>query len=583
MYVLNKRQRIQCGILLFLLFITASLETLGVSIIIPFIMALLSPEQLMSNSYIRMLMDWFSVASYSGILFLTAFLIIAVYILKNGIIIMSNYYQAKLGKDIEMDLSTLMLASYLRRPYTFYLNTNSSEMMRGAYDDMIGISTIIDSFSSFIAESLTCMLIGAMLIYISPFMALGLLLLAVLTGLTVVMSFKKRTTACRGRMREVSAKRLKYIQQPLTGFKEISVLKKEQHFIDQYEETARICSKCTTEYLTINKTPGRIIETVFIAGLLLLVCVSVRSGGNTASYVTQLGTLAFASVRILPSISSIMTYINQLIFNRLALENVYENIKEAREYTDQAESVERSVRINESKGDSPLFGSGGSGELKVEDISWRYDEAKANVLEHLSITIQKGEAVAFIGESGAGKTTLADIILGLLPPQSGSVTYNGINIFSVPGQWAKMVGYVPQEVFLMDDTIRNNVALGIPEGEISDEKVWNALEQAQLSEFVMGMEHNLDTIVGERGIRFSGGQRQRIAIARALYYDPQILVLDEATSALDNDTEAAVMEAIDSLLGKKTLIIVAHRLSTIQNCDKVYEIRNGKAELKVKG
>lgn len=582
MFILNKKQQKQCILLFFLLLITATLETLGVSVVIPFILALLSPEELMSNQYIQMLMRWFTLESYIEMLFLTAFLIIFVYILKNAIIILANYYQLTFRNNIEKDLSILMLNSYINRPYTFFLKTNSGKMMRGINNDMVNVATVVDSFSGLIAEILTCILIGIMLIYINPFMAIGLVLLAGITGLIIILSFKKKTAECGKITREAFAKRYQFIQQPLNGFKEISVIKKQAFFVDKFKSAADNACHYNTIYLFISKMPGRIIETVFIGGLLILACLNIRQEGDNVKYVAQLGAMGIAAVRILPSISSITAYINGLVFSRLALESAHDNIKEARSYI--IENKTGSMNENkEAEKDKPVFDSDGEKEeLLIEDISWQYDGGKGNVLEHLSLTIKKGEAIAFVGESGAGKTTLADVILGLLHPQEGTVSYCGTDIFSVPYEWAKVVGYVPQEIFLTDDTIRNNVALGIPEDMVDDNKVWKALEQAQLKLFVEELDNKLDTIVGERGIKFSGGQRQRIAIARALYYNPQILVLDEATSALDNETEADVMKAIEELLGKKTLIIIAHRLSTIEHCDKVYEIKEGKAVMQTK-
>jgi ABC-type bacteriocin/lantibiotic exporter with double-glycine peptidase domain len=252
---------------------------------------------------------------------------------------------------------------------------------------------------------------------------------------------------------------------------------------------------------------------------------------------------------------------------RPSLEAAYDNLLEADRYQKEIAELENKDVIKLT------FDS----EIKVNSISWRYQDNLPLVLENLDLDIKKGESVALIGESGAGKSTLADILLGLLKPEKGTVTVDGTDIYTIQSSWSRMIGYVPQIVFLIDDTIRKNIAFGIPDDEIDDNKVWQAIEQAQLTATVNSMEKGLDSIVGERGIKLSGGQRQRIAIARALYHNPEIIILDEATSALDNETESAVMEAIDALHGKKTLIIIAHRLSTIQNCDKIYEIKDGKA------
>ena len=293
--------------------------------------------------------------------------------------------------------------------------------------------------------------------------------------------------------------------------------------------------------------------------------------GNNLEFVTALGAIGIAAVRILPSVSTLTNGMNGLVYMRPSLEAAYDNLMEADRYQHTVESVEIDSPDKMEFCDS----------IQVDHISWRYQKDLPLVLKELDLEICKGESVALIGESGAGKSTLADILLGLLKPESGRVLVDGTDISSIQSSWSRMIGYVPQMVFLIDDTIRQNIAFGISEEEIDDEKVWNALEEAQMRSVVESMG-GLDVIVGERGIKLSGGQRQRIAIARALYHDPDILILDEATSALDTDTESAVMEAIDALQGRKTLIIIAHRLSTIQNCDKVYEIRDRKAFQKLK-
>ena len=280
-----------------------------------------------------------------------------------------------------------------------------------------------------------------------------------------------------------------------------------------------------------------------------------------------------AAFRILPSVGKITNNYNVIVYYQAMMNDVYKNIHEVNEHTKETKEKAELTISGESKTE------GFNEKITLENVSWKYPNAEYNVIENLSMSIRKGSAIGLIGASGAGKTTLADMILGLLPAQSGAIRMDGTDIKEIPMLWSKTIGYVPQTVYLTDDTIRNNVAFGIREDLIDDEAIWKALEQAQLKEFVKSLPKKLDTIVGERGIKFSGGQRQRVAIARALYYDPAILVLDEATSALDNETESAVMDAIESLQGHKTLIIVAHRLTTIQSCDEVYEIANGKAIL----
>jgi ABC-type bacteriocin/lantibiotic exporter with double-glycine peptidase domain len=381
------------------------------------------------------------------------------------------------------------------------------------------------------------------------------------------MCFKGLNGKCGATAREAFAEKFKCLNQTIGGIKEISVAQRKPYFLEQFSNAAKKASDCNTTYLCISKAPSRIIETVFICGLIIVVVISYNFADDSIDFITSLGAIAVAAIRILPSVSTLTHDINSLVYMRPSLESAYKNISEADRYQKEIASVENN---NIEKVE---FNSG----IKVNNLSWRYQKDLPLVLEDLNLEIKKGESVALIGESGAGKSTLADILLGLLKPEKGNVTVDGTDIYTIQSSWSKMIGYVPQMVFLIDDTIRKNIAFGIPDDEIDDNKVWHAIEQAQLTTMVNSMEEGLDSIVGERGIKLSGGQRQRIAIARALYHNPDIIILDEATSALDNETESAVMEAIDALQGKKTLIIIAHRLSTIKNCDKVYEIKAKKA------
>lgn len=574
--ILDTRQKKQGVILFFLLICVSFLEMLGISVVIPFVIAMLEPDKIMGNRYVVGIINILHLDAQQELLYLIAGLIILVYILKNGMILAVNYYQTNYRNTLEKNLSVQMLSSYMKRPYVFFLDVNSAEIMRGITGDIAGIAAVLDSFSGFLAEALTCLFIGSFIVWLNPFIAFYLLLIAGCTALLLVLVFKKKIGECGVSTRDAFAERYQHAYQAVNGIKEITVMQRRDAFVRRYEQASEKARKYNNIYLFITKMPNRLVETVFLGSLIILVCISLGNAQSQTNYVSVLGALAVAAVRILPSISNIAGYINGLVYNRPALEAAYINIMEARKF-DKINSKQGQKVIENNVEKEPLSFHNS---VFVNHIFWRYKEDLPYVLQDLSLEIKKGEAVAFIGESGAGKTTLADIVLGLLKPQKGQVTVDGKDVFEMLPQWAGIVGYVPQSVFLIDDTIRNNVAFGIPEAEQDEEQIWHVLEEAQLRHVVEKSAKGLDTVVGERGIKFSGGQRQRIAIARALYYNPEILVLDEATSALDTETESAVMESIDALHGKKTLIIVAHRLSTIRKCDKIYEIADGKIGLR---
>ncbi|MCM1182295.1 MAG: ABC transporter ATP-binding protein/permease [Roseburia sp.] len=565
--ILNGKQKRDGMILFFLLMVVSLLEMLGVGVIVPFIITMLEPDKIMSNQYIAPIVDWFEITDYKHFMYVISGGIIVIYALKNAFILYVNYFQSRYRNRLEKDLNVKMLSSYMKRPYTFFLRVNSAEIIRGVSSDITNVASVVDGYSGILAEGLTCLVIGIFLICMSPFMALSLLAIAGITALVIIMGFKGITGRCGVQTREAFAEKFKHMNQAVNGIKEIAVAQRKQYFVQQFAASAQKAADSNTKYLWISKAPSRLIETVFIGSLLIVVTISYGAAGNNLEFVTALGAIGIAAVRILPSVSNLTNAMNGLVYMRPSLEAAYDNLMEADRYQQTVERMETEAPEK----------TGFNSKIRVSRIAWRYQENLPLVLEELDLEICKGEAVALIGESGAGKSTLADILLGLLKPESGSVTVDGTDIFSIQSCWSRMIGYVPQMVFLIDDTVRRNIAFGIPEQEIEDEKVWHALEQAQMKTVVEGMDGGLDAIVGERGIKLSGGQRQRIAIARALYHDPDILILDEATSALDSDTESAVMEAIDALQGRKTLIIIAHRLSTIQNCDRVYEIRDKKA------
>ncbi len=571
--ILNRRQKIAAISVAVLAMISALLETLGVSVVLPFILAMLQPEQLMENRYVAMILQIFGISDIMQMLILIGGGIILVYFLKNTFVLFFNYIQLRFRNGLERDLSVLMLKSYLYKPYSFFLDVNSAEIMRGITGDISGVATVVDGYCHLLNEGLTCILIGTFLIMINPLMAVSLLMLAGMTALLIVAGLRKKIAECGVESRNAFAQRYQHAYQAVNGIKEINVMKRQNNFLEYFSDASDMACRNNTKYLWISMLPSRITEVIFISGLILLVLINYRTSDNMTLLIAQFGSLAVASIRILPALSNIAGAMTSLVYNRPALENAYENIVEGKLYLQEYEKV---PAVSDTGKDKL------SNRIVVDHVTWKYGERLPDILKELDLEIHPGESIGLIGESGAGKTTLADVLLGLFKPQSGQITADGRDIFAPATCWHRMVGYVPQNVFLIDDTVRNNILFGIEDQEVDERRVWRAVEQAQMKEFVTNLPQGLDTVLGERGIKISGGQRQRIAIARALYYNPDILVLDEATSALDNETENAVIESINALQGEKTLIIVAHRLSTIASCDKIYEIKDGKAILRDK-
>lgn len=578
-YIMNRKQQKQCIGAFIAMMVAAIFETLGVSVIIPFIISMTQPNTLMQNKYVMKITELLGITTVTGLMALMAIGVIIIYTAKNAIILLSNYIQIRFRNNLEKDLSVLMLDSYMKRPYTYFLKVNSGDILRGVNSDISGVAQIVDGFFSFFSELFTFVLICVFLIYLNPVIAIGLIIAMSLCAILIIFGFKGRINKLGKKAREVFARRFAYANQAVGGIKEITVMQRRECFTKQYAEASEVAARCNTSYQFTSRVPGKIIEIVFIASIVLMCTIGLKGDLNIVDIIPQLSAIAVACVRILPSVSTMTASINTLVYYRMTLDSACDNVKKAESYEKWLQSYreEKEKDIDGYEGKTEFLNK-----ISIEHIKWKYENTETYVLNDLSLKIKKGEAIGLIGESGAGKSTLADVILGLLKPQEGTVTVDEFDVFAMPKQWSKMIGYVPQMVFLADDTIRNNIAFGLPEKQIDEEQIWKALEQAQLKAFVEKLPLGLDTMVGERGIKFSGGQRQRVAIARALYYNPEILVLDEATSALDTDTETAVMEAIDALQGHKTLIIVAHRLTTIRNCDKVYEIRNGKACLRMK-
>ncbi len=570
-YILTTSQKRWGVVVLILTLIGAAFETLGVSIILPLVQVMIEPQQLRRNALTAPVIDLLGLDSNTSLIWAIGIAVIAVYLIKNAFLLFLSYVRIKYSCKIQRELSVEMLESYIKHGYVFFLNIGTGELMRGITSGITNTYTALHQIFKLIAEALTVMCICIFIMSTDIVMALCVVGLALLCLLIVVFGCQKWVKRCGELYYKYSAIVNRVLLQTFQGIKEILVMHRQRYFVDSYRENYIRQQKGTIGQTVASESPAYIIEAVCVSGLIIAVCMKAIAADDAAVLVPQLASFAVAAFRILPSLGRISLNFNQFMFCIPGINDTYNNMKEVRE--GQALPNECGIEISSE----PQICNGFQNSLSIENIVWRYPNTDTNVLENILLEIKKGESVAFVGKSGAGKTTLADIVLGLLIPQKGSVRIDGIDIANIPEERSRIIGFVPQSVNLLDDTVRRNVAFGIRDNEIDDERVWRALEQAQLRDVIENSAHGLDTQIGERGIRFSGGQRQRFAIARALYAEPDILILDEATSALDTETETAVMESINALQGHKTLIIIAHRLTTIRNCDKIYEIDCGRA------
>lgn len=566
-YILDSRQRrTSVGVFVVIVFGTL-LEMLGVSAILPFVQALTDTQTLMEMSYIQFLMNLFGISTSQSLILMVGIAIILIYILKNIFLSFSYYVQVRFRTSMRMQMKHQMMKAYMKRPYTFFVKTNSGDILRGVSSDIAGTQVFVENLFKFFSEILVVLLISIYIFHEDPVITLGVVVIAILVFVITVFGLKRKTSHL-GKMDLAANGDINRISLEMTrGIKDILIKKKQNFYLDIYDKSIDKYRKTQSAYQFISSLPDRLIEAACICGIIAIVLIRILMGIDNLTFVPKLAVFAVAAFRMLPSMTRIIGSANSMIYHRPCVESVYENIKSAREYIAQ-------LSTQKENGEEELV-NGLQQKITVNHISWRYDGTEKDVLRGLNMVIYKGESIGIIGESGTGKSTLADILLGLYRPQEGTVEIDGKNIYEISNAWSRIVGYVPQNVFLRDNTVRENIAFG--EKEIDDTKVWKALQSASLSDFVKGLPQGLDTVVGENGIKFSGGQKQRLAIARALYFDPDVLILDEATSALDTETEAAVMEAIEALKGTITMIIIAHRLTTIRKCDRIYEIKDKRA------
>ncbi|WP_249869452.1 ABC transporter ATP-binding protein [Oceanobacillus saliphilus] len=566
--LLDKKEKKKLLILFFMMIIAAIFETIGIGLIAPFVGIVTNPEIIQDQAILAYVYELFGFqSSNSFIIFLVA-LLLSVFVFKNLYLLLFNYLQVRVTTNQQVNLSRDLFQEYLTKPYTFHLQRNTADLLRNVNNEVPRVfQGIVISGFQLLTEILVIICISILLFFTAP---IAMITASILLGGSVFLFFKlqrNKIDQLGVEQQKVSGAMIKWVNQGLGASKEVKVSGKEAYFIKSYKEQSQINRNNIRYMKMLEVIPRYFIETLIIAVVLFVMLIIILQGTNTAQLISMMALFAMAAIRLMPSINRVVALITTIRYSLPALNVVYEDL-----FMNKEENLSLSENVVEVNNGEKTFKSS----IRVNDVSFQYPNQKECAVQNISLNIPIGQSVAFIGESGAGKTTLVDIILGLFQPEKGSVEIDGKNLHNQRTLWQQKIGYIPQTIFLSDDTIRGNVAFGIEANHIDDKEVWRALEQAQLKEFVEALPDQLETSVGERGVRLSGGQRQRIGIARALYHNPEILFMDEATSALDNETEKEIMRAIDGLKGEKTLIIIAHRLSTIENCDIVFKISKGR-------
>ncbi len=557
--IFSRKQKIKFLALACILFIGSLLEFMGVSLILPFVQLVMEPEG-EYGAGLEILGALFGVHSRRELLFLTGLLLMAVYLVKNIYLLFMKYIQFRFIFNNRLELSGRLMESYMKKPYTFHLQKNSSEVLRSVTADVNNLYELlmdgIDLFSNL-------MMIGMLIVFLVCMDPVITLVVVFLLGMCsfVYFQFMRGRTQRYGRQNQTyNGRMIQAVNQAMGGIKEIKVLARESYFVQAYVENGRRYASSLKRSQIFQQAPKYLIETVCVCGVLGMVLFQLYAGVRIEELIPKLSVFAVAAFRLLPSINQVNQLLSRILFQKVSIERIYEDLLEAQE----GAAVEGGKVLLEAD------------TIRFEHVSFGYPGSGQRVLEDVNLTLPVHASIGFIGSSGAGKTTFVDLLLGLLQPDSGSICYGEQDIRDYPAEWGRQIGYIPQSIYLADDTIQRNIAFGIPDSQIDREQVKRALKEAQLLTFVEQLEDGLDTRIGELGVRLSGGQRQRIGIARALYQRPKILVLDEATSALDTETEEAVMEAVEALRGKCMLLMIAHRTSTLKGCDRVYRIEGGK-------
>ena len=568
--LLNRHQKNRVVILFFMMIIGAGFEVLGVSMMLPLVTAVMNPDIITENKLCAWICEKFGIVTHVDFVIWCIIALIIIFVVKAAYLTIEYSVQYRFVFNNRFMTQSRLLEVYLHRPYEYFLSAQSGEIVRVVQTDAANSFDMLTVILSFATEAVVSVAIIVTIFVINPFMtvfvAASLLILMVIISKCLRPLLRREGETYQRTYAETN----KWLLQSISGIKEVKVTETEDFFLNNFVEYGQKMVNAARWNSTLQNVPRNLIELVSVCSMMAVLGIMIATGHEMDSLLPSLSAFVMAAVKLLPSANRMVASVTQVTFYEPALDNMLENLAVLEEQV-----------------------SGGSGEMeelplakeiRFTGIDYTYPGGEKKIFDQADFAVPVGSSVGIIGTSGAGKTTAVDILLGLLSPQAGQVLADGVDVSGNMQGWLAHIGYIPQMIFMLDDTIRANIVFGhmktdsarLDSGMDIEKAVWAALEEAQLADFVKTLPKGIETAIGERGVRLSGGQRQRIGIARALFTNPDVLVFDEATSALDNETEEAIMQSINALHGKKTMIIIAHRLTTIEGCDVVYRAGGGK-------
>ena len=567
--ILTPREKMQLGLLLIAIIAMAFSQALGVASVMPFIGLVMEPNLVFENQYLNLAYETLNFTSVSLFIVFVGVVMFLLVFLSNFISALATWFKLRFAWMNNHRLARRLLEKYLSMPYRYFLNQNSADLSKNVLGEVNNLTnSYLIPLLTIVTKTMVAIFILVMLMFVDIFVSF--IALFVLGGAYGLIFWKvNKQLRSRGNKRMIAnRKRFKSVNEAFGGIKEIKVMNREPYFLDLFSKESFKMARLHSWNAVIGQIPRFALEAIAFGGIIIFVLVLLLTREDVRKVIPLVSLFAFAGYRLMPALQEIFTSFTRMQFNRAVLDRIYEDFmrveKGAIKYTYAREKIPEKLPFKNA--------------IELEDVTYNYPNTSINVIKDINLVIKRYTSIAFVGTTGAGKTTMVDIILGLLPPQRGRLLVDGTPIDSTNTiKWQRNIGYVPQHIYLSDDTAARNIAFGLPGSKIDHPAVEKAAKIANIHDFIADeLPQGYDTVVGERGIRLSGGQRQRIGIARAIYYDPEVLIFDEATSALDGATEEAVLQAMKNAAKLKTLIIIAHRLPTVKDCDMIYLLDHGK-------